>query len=254
MRTASVMGRRTTGMGNSRWHSDRTDPLHSLSRAAPRGSLQVLQQAMRFVAQPATSNPQSGARRSGSEACDLDLTHRCEHCGAALPDGSRADRKYCSTKCSSASEHLLDKMARQEARAGRHCAACGKVIPSNRRISTLYCGDHCQRQINRERERRKARHMKICPYCGKVYRTHDKRRVYCSQKCQWDAKRKPIPICRCEYCRKEFKPKIHKGIRGTTFCSLSCSSKYFWAVGAHEQPQGRPYLTAARLDRLLGSP
>lgn len=93
-----------------------------------------------------------------------DVIHRCEECGAVLPEGSGNRRKYCDA---------CRKLKRKEAnhsynmrRKGencenppvmRHCSVCGKALPAgsspNRRYC-LACSEKVHLELARERARR----------------------------------------------------------------------------------------------------
>lgn len=69
---------------------------------------------------------------------------------------------------------------------------------------------------------------KKCLVCGKVFNykpEYPDRRMYCSNNCRWNAKKRES--CICKHCGKEYIPKA-KG--RTTYCSRECSYGYHTAL------------------------
>ena len=93
-----------------------------------------------------------------------DAIHRCEECGAVLPEGAGINRRYCDA---------CRKLKREEAKHSynmrrkgencenppvvRYCSVCGKALPAgsspNRRYC-LTCGEKVHLELARERARR----------------------------------------------------------------------------------------------------
>lgn len=92
-----------------------------------------------------------------------DVIHRCEDCGAVLPEGTGANRRYCDA---------CRKLKRKEAnhsynmrRKGencenpqvmRHCSVCGKALPAGSAPNRKYCLS-CSEKVNLEKARERAR-------------------------------------------------------------------------------------------------
>lgn len=93
-----------------------------------------------------------------------DVIHRCEECGAVLPEGAGINRRFCDA---------CRKLKRKEAnhsynmrRKGencenppvmRHCSVCGKALPVESSANRKYCipcGEKIHLEAARERARR----------------------------------------------------------------------------------------------------
>lgn len=231
-------------MGNSRRNPDRADPLRSLSRPLAGGSLQVLQQHLRGLAQSKVGAAEGGRSRSGSEAGDeLDLTQRCEYCSAELPPGSTARRKYCGSTCSEAHRSQLDREARHAARESWICDHCGKTLPERKYSHAQYCNRSCIAGAQRARNMAAAEAM-ACEQCGAMFKPDRPKRRYCCHQCSVSARK--LRAITCVQCGDTFRPRAST----TRFCSISCVTKHKHASGVL-----RPFrkkLTVARLDRMLG--
>lgn len=95
-----------------------------------------------------------------------DVIHRCEMCGAVLPEGTGANRRYCGA---------CRKLKRKEAnhsynmrRKGenyenlpvvRYCSVCGKQLPADAAPNRRYCIP-CGEKIHLEKARERARRVR----------------------------------------------------------------------------------------------
>lgn len=92
-----------------------------------------------------------------------DIIHRCEECGAVLPEGSGNRRKYCDA-CRKLRKKETDhdyrqkyRIAKQRKAAGvRYCAICGKALPAGSAPNRIYCIP-CSEKIHLEAARERAR-------------------------------------------------------------------------------------------------
>lgn len=98
-----------------------------------------------------------------------DIIHRCEECGAALPEGTGNRRKYCDV-CRKLRKRETDhacyqKRSAREAKKPpvvRYCTACGKALPLGSAANRRYCFSCAERiRLDDARERaRRARETK----------------------------------------------------------------------------------------------
>lgn len=117
-----------------------------------------------------------------------DVIHRCEMCGAVLPEGTGANRRYCGA---------CRKLKRKEAnhsynmrRKGenyenlpvvRYCSVCGKQLPADAAPNRRYCIP-CGEKIHLEKARERARRLqKAKPKieCGTMMYGVDPGKMYC---------------------------------------------------------------------------
>lgn len=93
-----------------------------------------------------------------------DIIHRCEECGAVLPEGNGTNRRYCDA-CRKIKRIEVNRRYRMNHKGGncapspvvRYCRVCGKALPAgsspNRRYC-LTCGEKVHLELARERARR----------------------------------------------------------------------------------------------------
>lgn len=78
---------------------------------------------------------------------------KCPVCETPIPATARADRIYCSTKCSHSVMIYRHRGApRAAARAGRSCIECDRPINAARN-DMHYCGNQCRQAAYRKRKR-----------------------------------------------------------------------------------------------------
>lgn len=93
-----------------------------------------------------------------------DVIHRCEDCGAALPEGSGNRRKYCDAcrKLKRKETNRVYNIRRkgtycEKPPVVRYCVACGKPLPADAAPNRRYCipcGEKIHLEAARERARR----------------------------------------------------------------------------------------------------
>ena len=93
-----------------------------------------------------------------------DIIHRCEECGAVLPEGAGVNRRYCDAcrKLKRTEVNRRYNMRRkgencENPSVVRYCRVCGKALPvessANRRYC-ISCGEKVHLEAARERARR----------------------------------------------------------------------------------------------------
>lgn len=179
--------------------TDRADTLRAVSQAFAGRALQVLQPSVQHI--PCTEHIEDTSCERGScnpVSGQNGIRAECEHCSGPLPDGSSANRMYCSKECKQAVERARRQAARIKARQGRKCLWCGGSIPAGARGDVIYCNKTCQTQsqIDMQKTRR------TCRQCGKTFRGFGK---HCSCACAGHSRRKRHPK-QCPVCQKTFKP------------------------------------------------
>ncbi len=84
----------------------------------------------------------------------LYIHFHCKFCGADLPPGRRADRKYCDDICCGLwhHEHRPHRGWRIQPQY-THCQnpTCGKPLPAHRNANRKYCDDTCKKQSYRQK-------------------------------------------------------------------------------------------------------
>ena len=97
------------------------------------------------------------------------------------------------------------------------CVVCGKIITTRKDKPSKTCGMECMgilRSIT-------AGVIRKCAFCGKTFHFKKKEAMYCSAKCSFAARSKPLI---CEICGAEFvRPPCHA--TGHRYCSRECTSK-----------------------------
>lgn len=93
-----------------------------------------------------------------------DIIHRCEECGAALPEGAGTNRRYCDA-CRKIKRIEVTRRYRMNHKGGscelptvvRYCSVCGKALPAGSSANRKYClscGEKAHLEQARERARR----------------------------------------------------------------------------------------------------
>lgn len=92
-----------------------------------------------------------------------DIIHRCEECGAVLPEGVGSQRRYCDAcrklrrkeiNHNYQKKHLLWESP--EPPVVRYCTVCGKALPAGSTANRKYCLS-CSEKVNLEKARERAR-------------------------------------------------------------------------------------------------
>lgn len=92
-----------------------------------------------------------------------DVIHRCEICGAVLPEGASSQRRYCDAcrKIRRKETNHVYNMRRkgtycERQPVVRYCSACGKALPAGSPLNRKYCLS-CSEKVNLEKARERAR-------------------------------------------------------------------------------------------------
>lgn len=267
---------------------DRANPLRALPQAVARGSLQVLQQAVRHGGEQLRLPPAQGERGAGGEdGRSIGLDEPCRFCGEQLPAKGRSDRLYCSAACRVGHDRQLAANALLEARSGRHCAQCGAPLSVESKISRIYCSSTCAEQ-KKTADRRSLRRMinaQIpCVVCSQPMPPNKLLTAkYCSQVCISRAaehrRRQRVKLKACDHCATLFSPDkptrrycchgcsveaVRKHPKRTCeqcgsfyvsrsptarYCSASCCAKGRWAAGDLKHVPRK--LNARLFDRMM---
>lgn len=145
------------------------------------------------------------------------ITSICLNCSVNFETTNKS-KKYCSIKCC----NEYNKKNRKDPRAKnrkKQCQYCNKEFIDNTKFNKLkYCSKKCHELWMKENPR----HTKICPVCGKEYKSNRKEQKYCSKECTFlNLMVEPNSVCLC--CGEKFrKQKHHSG----KFCSRNCFIKY----------------------------
>lgn len=210
-------------MGDKKRTVDRTDTMPELRDDAHGANKGILLSVLSKVVRGTCEEGQDETiRRCGESRDEIDLTHRCENCGADLGSG-RSDRKFCSVKCRNADYLKIQQAARREDRKGRRCVICNGDIPLEKRAGTLFCSAKCH-----DSGAGKAHSLgvsKKCEHCGSDFRACKKSQRFCSSRCKYESSRRPDR--KCPSCRRMFYPAHYRQV----FCSHSCSARYRCATG-----------------------
>lgn len=119
---------------------------------------------------------------------------RCAGCGKLFKlnrTSHGCQKKYCSTKCENRYSNKKYEV--------RVCRTCGRqflYLLGKKAQPKDYCSKECQQEGNRKaarermrkitKERRKLpkKYTKVCPWCGKQFKTNMSYKVYCCSECQ----------------------------------------------------------------------
>jgi endogenous inhibitor of DNA gyrase (YacG/DUF329 family) len=154
-------------------------------------------------------------------------TGKCKICGGIFTSAHKI-QKYCSLKC----RHKASKRPSIK----RICLKCGKeFVITKKSYLRKYCSEKCR--YDREK------HMKICKYCGKPFSSngsHNKT-VCCSSSCSMKYRLKNLNLDEiiCKTCGKTFKPHTERHI----FCSKTCSSIYYSTLNPSHKGQNKRTVT-----------
>lgn len=154
------------------------------------------------------------------------IPYNCDYCGKEillvksrymnLLNGKQK-HMYCSDEC------------RDKARIKYtivNCKNCGKETKRFAYIKSHndFCCYDCFIEYTRKNSLNQER---ICPICGKSFKTNHIPQIYCSYKCMGVAKQKRSN-CKCDNCGKEFERAISSfKDRKNHFCSKQCADEYF---------------------------
>lgn len=134
-----------------------------------------------------------------------DAIHRCEICGAVLPESAGSNRRFCDAcrKLKRKEENHSYNMRRKGENCEnppvvRYCSVCGKQLPADAAPNRRYCiprGEKIHLEAARERARRlqkakpapeeklsRCRHRKVdkpCKECGTMMYGVDPGKMFC---------------------------------------------------------------------------
>ena len=109
-----------------------------------------------------------------------------------------------------------------------NCEYCGKEVKAYKSQKQKYCSSECCYNA------KKAKHMKQCKYCKKIFHYRDASQQFCSKECVWEYQKTLIGSLspkynhvdvKCEICGKIFSVKKSKENK-QRFCSKEC--KLIW--------------------------
>lgn len=92
-----------------------------------------------------------------------DAIHRCEECGAVLPEGAGINRRYCDA-CRKIKRIEVNRRYHMNHKGGncapspvvRYCRVCGKALPAGSTANRKYCLS-CSEKENLKKARERAR-------------------------------------------------------------------------------------------------
>lgn len=92
-----------------------------------------------------------------------DIIRRCEDCGAALPEGTGINRRFCDA-CRKLKKIEVNRRYRMNHKGEncetppvvRYCSVCGKALPAGSTANRKYCFS-CSKKVNLEKARERAR-------------------------------------------------------------------------------------------------
>lgn len=94
-----------------------------------------------------------------------DVIHRCEECGAVLPEGAGINRRYCDA-CRKIKRIETNRRYHMNHKGGncapspvvRYCRVCGKALPAGSTANRKYCLS-CSEKVNLKKARERARRL-----------------------------------------------------------------------------------------------
>ncbi len=118
-----------------------------------------------------------------------DAIHRCEDCGAVLPEGTGVNRRYCDAcrKLKRTEVNRRYNMRRKGENCEnppvvRYCRVCGKALPVESSANRKYCLS-CGEKVHLEKqESTPGRHRKVdkpCKECGTMMYGVDPGKMFC---------------------------------------------------------------------------
>ncbi len=92
-----------------------------------------------------------------------DIIHRCEECGAVLPEGAGINRRFCDA-CRKLKKIEVNRRYRMNHKGEncetppvvRYCSVCGKALPVESSVNRKYCLS-CSEKVCLEKARERAR-------------------------------------------------------------------------------------------------
>jgi endogenous inhibitor of DNA gyrase (YacG/DUF329 family) len=103
------------------------------------------------------------------------------------------------------------------------CLYCGDNFTGRKR---KYCGDECMRAADLQRLNNKTGGRvyleKICPKCGKAFKTRNPLQRLCSKECKRNTN-----VINCPICGKSFRDPYNRHYNKPKYCSRKC-----WSLGS----------------------
>lgn len=98
------------------------------------------------------------------------------------PQGSGRPRKYCSSECCRGADRD-NKRIKYVGKRQTNCELCGAELPKNK---TRFCSGICKSRYNAIKQGLIEDHgelTKVCPVCGKEFKTWKSGKITCSKVC-----------------------------------------------------------------------
>lgn len=111
-------------------------------------------------------------------------TVTCEQCGVEFEQKSLTQR-FCSNKCYTKYYYALKHPKKEKpVKAAKtpkikYCVQCNKLMTNDKFGKRKFCSNECRDTHMRENPR----HTKVCPICGKEFKTNIKKQKTCSKSC-----------------------------------------------------------------------
>lgn len=148
----------------------------------------------------------------------------CLACGNPLPENTRSNRKYCSTRCRRWYYGTHETATIRRSKRGRTCAICTAPMSVELKATAIYCSIDCRRTAVLYRKLAPGR---PCARCGKPVSGKRMWAVTCSEACRYalasahTPPRYSRPIIPCAWCGKPFFRKR----KSNACCSRSCAAR-----------------------------
>ena len=109
---------------------------------------------------------------------------KCEYCGKEFERPSSRGRapQYCTSECRRSADRD-NKRIQYSGKREKVCRQCGKELPKNK---TRFCSNECKNRYHHVMDGRihhKEILKKICPVCGKEFKTWKSQKLTCSPEC-----------------------------------------------------------------------
>lgn len=123
-------------------------------------------------------------RRKRKQEIPIDKIN-CRICGADVPQKRPGSPKlYCSVRCKGVQQRRMNPVDKTKVKG--KCKACGKEF---RHPMIKFCSPECQRKHGWKNSYEYGKHVHVCAYCTKEFRSYFDNRTYCSRKCHGLAQR-----------------------------------------------------------------
>lgn len=149
------------------------------------------------------------------------FVHKCDYCGKDIIVQKNIHDKYISGKKKHiyCSKECTDKG--QITRLKKVCLECGKTyeVEQGLKDTKKFCSREC---YDKNRMSNSKILKKLCPVCGKEFKTYHTEQIYCCKSCRGISNRNREK-CKCSYCGKEFE-RISSEFKKCKnhYCSKEC--------------------------------